>query len=41
MTENVLDRAGRGGLYSTLRRLWLSVLWATDLGDRPVGREAC
>ena len=36
MTENVLDRAGEAALYRALRRFWHPVLWADELGDRPV-----
>ena len=36
MTENVLDQAGEAALYRALRRFWHPVLWADELGDRPV-----
>ena len=36
MRENQLDRAGEAALYQALRRFWHPVLWADELGDRPV-----
>ena len=36
MAENVLDRAGEAALYRALRRFWHPVLWADEVGDRPV-----
>ena len=36
MAENVLDRAGEAALYRALRRFWHPVLWADELGARPV-----
>jgi len=36
VTENVLDRAGEAALYRALRRYWHPVVWADELGDRPV-----
>ena len=36
MTENSLDRAGEARLYRALRRFWHPVMWADELGDRPV-----
>jgi len=36
MADNVLDRAGEAALYQALRRLWHPVMWADELGDRPV-----
>ena len=36
MTENRLDQAGEAALYRALRRFWHPVLWADELGDRPV-----
>jgi vanillate O-demethylase monooxygenase subunit len=36
MPDNSLDRAGEAALYGALRHFWHPVLWADELGDRPV-----
>jgi methylxanthine N1-demethylase len=36
MTANELDRDGEARLYRALRRFWHPVMWADELGDRPV-----
>ena len=40
MADNALDRAGEARLYAALRRFWHPVLWADELGDRPVAARA-